>query len=109
MKPDLDALMKEAQKMQEQMQSAQKELANLQVIGEAGAGLVKVAMKGNHDVAKVTINPNLMDDDVEMLEDLVAAATNDAVRKVEKASKEKITQLTSGLNLPTDLGGIGDE
>lgn len=106
MKANLDNLMKEAQKMQSKMQDAQKELAALTVVGEAGAGLVKIEMNGRHDVRKVTINDNLMDEDKEMIEDLVAAAVNDAVRKIEKESKSKISQLTAGLDLPGDLGGI---
>lgn len=106
---NLGNLMKEAQKMQQRMQEAQKELSKLTVIGESGGGLVKVTMNGRHDVSEFKINPSLLDD-VEMLEDLAAAAVNDAVRKVEKASKEKISQLTAGLNLPTDfMGDEGDQ
>ncbi len=100
---NLGNVMKEAQKMQEKMQEAQKELANLTVTGEAGGGLVSIMMNGRHDVSKVTINQNLMEEDKEMIEDLVAAAVNDAVRKVEEASKAKIGQLTAGLNIPTDF------
>lgn len=100
---NLGNLMKEAQKMQQRMQEAQQELSRLVVIGESGGGLVHVEMNGRHDVTKVKIKPTLMDEDVEMLEDLVAAAVNDAVRKIEKVSKEKISQLTAGLNIPTDL------
>lgn len=103
MNANLGDIMKEAQKMQERMQKAQEELANMTVTGEAGAGLVKVTMNGRHDVKSVSINQNLMDEDKEMIEDLVAAAVNDAVRKVEKESKNKIAELTAGLNLPTDL------
>ena len=99
----LGNLMKEAQKMQQRMQEAQKQLSELTVHGESGGGMVRVEMKGNHDVTKVTIHRSLMEEDVEMIEDLVAAAVNDAVRKVEKASKEKISQLTAGLNIPTDI------
>lgn len=108
MKGNLGDIMKQAQKMQERMQKAQQELAEMVVIGEAGAGLVKVEMNGRHDVKSVNINQNLMDEDKEMIEDLVAAAVNDAVRKVEKASKDKIADLTQGLDLPTDLGGSED-
>ena len=100
---NLNNLMKEAQKMQQRMQEAQQELGQLTVGGESGGGMVKIEMNGRHDVTKVKINPSLMDDEIEMLEDLIAAAVNDAVRKVEKASKDKITQLTAGLNIPTDL------
>lgn len=100
---NLGNLMKEAQKMQQRMQEAQQELSRLVVTGESGGGMVHVEMNGRHDVTKVKIKPTLMDEDVEMLEDLVAAAVNDAVRKIEKVSKEKISQLTAGLNIPTDL------
>ena len=99
----LNNLMKEAEKMQQRMKEAQQQLAELYVTGEAGAGMVKVEMNGRHDVTKVKINPSLMEEDVEMLEDLVAAAVNDAVRKIEKVSKEKIATLTAGLNIPTDF------
>ena len=100
---NLGNLMKEAQKMQQRMQEAQQQLSQLIVGGESGGGMVKIEMNGRHDVTKVKINPSLMEEDVEMLEDLMAAAINDAVRKVEKASKEKISQLTAGLNIPTDF------
>lgn len=100
---NLGNLMKEAQKMQQRMQEAQQQLSQLLVDGEAGGGMIKVKMNGRHDVTEVKINPSLMDEEVEMMEDLVAAAVNDAVRKVEKASKEKISQLTAGLNIPTDF------
>ena len=103
---NLGNLMKEAQKMQQRMQEAQDQLRNLTVEGSAGTGQLKVVvmMTGAHDVSSVKISKGLIDeDDVEMLEDLVAAAVNDCVRKVEKASKEKIGQLTAGLNIPTDF------
>lgn len=100
---NLGNLMKEAQKMQQRMQEAQQQLSQLLVDGEAGGGMIKVKMNSRHDVTEVKINPSLMDEEVEMMEDLVAAAINDAVRKVEKASKEKISQLTAGLNIPTDF------
>ncbi|KTD81591.1 YbaB/EbfC family nucleoid-associated protein [Legionella waltersii] len=106
---NLGNLMKEAQKMQQRMQEAQQQLSQLVVTGEAGGGMVSVKMNGRHDVTEVKIKPSLMEDDVEMLEDLVAAAVNDAVRKIEKASKEKISQLTAGLNIPTDLMGDKEE
>lgn len=105
MNQNLNNLMKEAQKMQKRMQEAQQELVALSVLGESGGGMVKVTMNGRHDIIKVKISPALMNEEVEMLEDLVAAAVNDAVRKVEKASKDKISQLTSGLNIPTDFMG----
>ena len=100
---NLGNLMKEAQKMQQRMQEAQQQLSQLIVSGESGGGMVKIEMNGRHDVLKVKINPSLMEEEAEMLEDLIAAAVNDAVRKVEKASKEKISQLTAGLNIPTDF------
>lgn len=109
MNQNLNNLMKEAQKMQEKMQKAQQELTDLSVTGESGGGLVKITMNGKHDAKTVKINPNLMDEEVEMIEDLVAAAINDAVRKIEKASKQKISQLTAGLNIPTDLTGGAQE
>ena len=104
---NLNNLMKEAQKMQQRMQEAQVQLSQLVVVGESGGRMVLVKMNGRHDVTEVTIKPSLMEEDVEMLQDLVAAAVNDAVRKIEKISKEKISQLTAGLNIPTDL--LGEE
>lgn len=103
MNQNLGNLMKEAQKMQQRMQEAQEQLSKLTVVGKSGGNLVEVEMNGRHDVIRVKISPSLMEDDVEMLEDLVAAAVNDAVRKIEKVSKEKISQLTAGLNIPTDF------
>jgi DNA-binding YbaB/EbfC family protein len=93
-------LMKQAQKMQDDMQKIQEELANAEVTGESGAGLVKVVMTGRHDVKRVDIDSSLMEEDKEMLEDLLAAAVNDAVRKVEENSKDKMSGLTSGMGLP---------
>lgn len=104
MNQNLGNLMKEAQKMQQRMQEAQKQLSELKVTGESGGGMVTVKMNGQHDTTEVKIKPSLLDD-VELLEDLIAAAFNDAVRKIEKISKEKINQLTAGLNIPTDLMG----
>ena len=100
---NLSNLMKEAQKMQQRMQEAQQQLSELTVSGESGGGMVKIEMNGRHDVTKVKISPSLMEEEPEMLEDLLAAAVNDAVRKVEKASKDKISQLTAGLNIPADF------
>lgn len=100
---NLGNLMKEAQKMQQRMQEAQEQLTKLKVIGQSGGGMVKIHMNGRHDVSNVEIGRTLLNEDVGMLEDLVAAAINDAVRQVEKASKEKISQLTAGLNIPTDF------
>lgn len=102
MNQNLNNLMKEAQKMQQRMQEAQQQLSQLTVSGESGGGMVKIEMNGRHDVLGVKINPSVLDE-VEMLQDLIQAAVNDAVRKVEKASKEKISQLTAGLNIPTDF------
>ena len=99
----LNGLLEQAQKMQESMKKAQEELTELRVEGKSGGGLVTVRMNGRHEVSKVDIAKSLMDEDPGMLEDLVAAAVNAAVQQVEKISKEKITQLTAGLNLPTDF------
>jgi DNA-binding YbaB/EbfC family protein len=96
----LNDLMKQAQQMQQQMQQAQEELGNLEVQGESGAGMVKVVMTGRHDVKRVEIDASLMTEDKEMLEDLLAAAVNDAVRRVEISNKEKMAGLASGINLP---------
>lgn len=96
----LGNLMKQAQQVQEKMQKLQDELARAEVVGEAGAGLVKVTMNGKHGVRKVSIDPSLFEDDKEMLEDLVAAATNDAVRRVEEMSKEKMASITGGMPMP---------
>ncbi|OGV46048.1 MAG: nucleoid-associated protein, YbaB/EbfC family [Legionellales bacterium RIFCSPHIGHO2_12_FULL_42_9] len=100
---NINNLMKEAQKMQQRMQEAQQELSQLVVTGESGGGSVKVEMTGRHDVRKVSIKPSLIDEEIEMIEDLVAAAVNDAVRKIEKESRGKIGQLTAGLNIPTEF------
>jgi DNA-binding YbaB/EbfC family protein len=93
-------LMKQAQQMQENMQKLQAKIAEMEVEGAAGAGLVKVVMTGKHDVKRVTIDPSLLADDKDMLEDLVAAAFNDAVRKVESITQEKMSAATAGLPLP---------
>ena len=100
MKGGLGKLMKQAQEMQANMQKAQEELANMEVTGQSGGGLVSVVMTGRHDVKRVSIDDSLMGDDKEMLEDLLAAAVNDAVRQVETTSQEKMAGMTSGLNLP---------
>ncbi len=100
MKGGLGNLMKQAQKMQEDMQKIQEEIASLEVTGQAGGGLVQVVMTGRHDVRRVQIDDSLLQDDKEMLEDLVAAAVNDAVRKVESETKEKMASVTSGLPMP---------
>ena len=103
MKGGLGQMMKQAQQMQEQLKKAQEEIGNLEVVGEAGGGMVTVTMSGRHDVRRVSIDPGLIGDDREMLEDLVAAAVNDAVRKVEAATQEKMAGLAGGLNLPGGL------
>ncbi len=129
---DFQKIMQQAQKMQSNIQKAQEEIVNLTVVGEAGGGLVKVKMNGRHDVLRFFISPTLLglseegnkeeeegegggkggkggkpNIDKAMLEDLIAAAVNDAVRKVEKASREKMTGLMSGLNLPPELSPFG--
>lgn len=99
-KGGMNQLMQQAQQMQEQMQKAQEEVAKAEVTGEAGAGMVKVTMNGRHDVRKVDIDPSVLSEDKEFLEDLLAAAVNDAVRKVEANSKEKMEQVTGGMQMP---------
>ena len=103
MKGQLAGLMKQAQQMQENLKKAQEEIAGMEVEGQAGAGMVKVVMTGRHDVKRVSIDPSLMSDDKEMLEDLIAAAVNDAVRRVEAATQEKMGGLTSGPGLPPGM------
>lgn len=93
-------LMKKAQKMQEEMQKAQEEAAKAEVVGESGAGLIKVTMNGRHDVRKVEIDPSLMSEDREILEDLLAAAVNDAVRRVEAGQKDRMSGMMSEMGLP---------
>jgi hypothetical protein len=100
MKGGLGNLMRQAQQVQENIQ---KELGTLEVTGESGAGMVKVVLNGRHEAKKVTIEPKLVSEDLEMLEDLVAAAINDASRKIEERSKEKYADLMSGMNLPPGM------
>ena len=104
---NMQQLMQQAQRMQEQMQKqmakAQEELAATELQGESGAGLVKVTMTGRHDVKRVQIDDSLLKEDKEMLEDLIAAAVNDAVRKVEDYSQKKMGSVTQGLNLPPGM------
>ena len=100
MKSPLGSIMKQAQAVQENLKKAQEELARMEVTGSSGGGLVEVTMTCRHDIRKVSIDESLMGDDREVLEDLVAAAVNDAVRRVEKVSQEKMGSLTSGLNIP---------
>ncbi len=103
MKGGLGNLMKQAQVMQENLRKAQEELASVEVTGSAGAGMVNVVMTCRYDVRRVTIDPSLLKDDKEVLEDLIAAAVNDAVRKVEKTTQDRMAGLTAGLSLPGGL------
>jgi nucleoid-associated protein EbfC len=97
---DMNNLLQQAQAMQEKMKKMQDEIANTEVVGEAGAGMVKVTMNGRHDVRRVELDPSLMREDKEMLEDLLAAAVNDAVRRVERQQQDKMAGMTAGLPLP---------
>ena len=103
MKGGMGNLMKQAQQMQAKMQKAQEELANMEVVGESGAGMVKITMTGSHSVRRVEIDESLMEDDKEMVEDLVAAAMNDAVRRVEEANKDKMSGVTGGMQMPPGM------
>lgn len=96
----LGGLMKQAQEMQEKVQKVQEEIAQMTVIGEAGAGLVRIEMTGRHDVRKVDIDDSLRAESKEILEDLIAAAMNDAVRRAEQAQQEKMSSLTAGIPMP---------
>jgi len=93
-------LMKQAQEMQEKMQKMQEELMQAEVTGQAGAGLVSVVMNGRHDVKRVSLDDSLLQEDKEILEDLIAAAVNDAVRKIEANNQQKMASMTAGLPLP---------
>ena len=104
MKGGLGALMKQAQQMQENLKKAQEELATIEVEGQSGAGLVKVVMTCKFEVHKVTIDPSLLTEDKDMLEDLVMAAFNDAVAKAQAATQAKMSGFTAGLNLPPGMG-----
>ena len=103
MKGGLGNLMKQAQQMQANMEKMQEQLASVEVEGQAGAGMVKVTMTCRHDVKRVSIDDSLMGDDKDMLEDLIAAAVNDAVRRVEATSQEKMSGFTAGLGLPPGM------
>lgn len=103
MKGQIAGLMRQAQQMQEDMKKAQEELANVEVEGASGGGLVKVTMTCRNDVRRIHIDPSLLADDKEMLEDLIAAAFNDALRKAETTSQEKMSGITSGLPLPPGM------
>ncbi len=100
MKGSISDLMQQAQKMQTDMQKAQEDLASAEVCGESGAGLVTVTMTGRHDVKRVSIDDSVFSEDKDVLEDLLAAAVNDAVRKVEAHNREAMSGVTAGLNLP---------
>jgi nucleoid-associated protein EbfC len=103
MKGGIGQLMKQAQKMQADMQKAQEELKHLTVTGEAGGGMVKITMNGRHEVQSLTIDDALFGDDKEMLEDLIIAAFNDTQRKIEQTTQEKFAGLAGGLNLPPGM------
>jgi len=103
MKGGLGNIMKQAQRMQENMQKAQAELADMEVTGQAGGGMVSVVMTGRHDVKRVAIDAGLMKEDKEMLEDLLAAAVNDAVRQIESRTQEKMASVTAGMGLPAGM------
>ncbi len=103
LKGQLAGLMKQAQQMQDNLKKAQDELALIEVEGQSGAGLVKVVMTCKNDVKRVTIDPSLLADDKDMLEDLVAAAFNDAVRRAEATSQEKMSKLTAGMPMPPGM------
>ncbi len=103
MKGNLGNLMKQAQNMQENMKKMQDKLATIDVEGQSGAGMVKVVMTCRHDIKNISIDDSLIGDDKEMLEDLIAAAVNDAVRRVESTSQEKMAELTGGMGLPPGM------
>lgn len=97
---NMDEIMKQAQAMQAKMQKLQEELADIEVVGEAGAGLVKVTMTGRNDVRSVCVDPSVLTEDKELLEDLLAAAVNDALRRADEAKNQKMGGLTAGFNMP---------
>ncbi len=103
MKGGLGNLMKQAQKMQADMQKAQEEIARMEITGQAGGGLVTVVMNGKHEVRRVEIDDSLFEDDRDMISDLVAAAFNDAVRRVQETTQEKMANMTSGMGLPPGM------
>ena len=103
MKGNIGQLMKQAQMMQENMRRMQEQLATVEVEGQSGAGMVKVVMTCKHEVKRISIDPSLVGDDREMLEDLVAAAFNDAIRRAEEVSQEKMGKLTAGMPLPPGM------
>lgn len=104
MKGNIGNLMKQAQQLQEKMQRAQAEIASLEVTGEAGGGMAKIVMNGRHEVKRVSLDASIVSaDDKDMLEDLIAAAANDAVQKLERMSQERMSGLMGGLNLPPGM------
>ncbi|HEY4146199.1 MULTISPECIES: YbaB/EbfC family nucleoid-associated protein [Pinirhizobacter] len=103
MKAQIGQLMQQAQRMQEDMKRAQEEIARMEVTGSAGGGMVTVIVTGAHEVRRVKIDPKLVADDLEMTEDLIAAAFNDAVNKIAQVSKDKLGGVTAGLNLPAGM------
>jgi DNA-binding YbaB/EbfC family protein len=103
MRGNINQLMRQAQAMQANMQKVQDEIASLEVVGEAGGGMVKVTMTGKHEVRGVVIEPAVIGEDREMLEDLIAAAINDAVHKVEARVQDKMASVTAGLQLPPGM------
>ena len=103
MKGGIGNLMKQAQLVQENMKKLQEQLGTMEVEGQAGSGMVKVLMSGRHEVKRVTLDPKVLTDDREMLEDLIVAATNDAVRKIETVTQEKMSAATAGLPLPPGM------
>lgn len=103
MKGGIGQLMKQAQQMQAEMQKAQEEIAKLTVTGESGAGMVRITMTCKHDVQSIDIDDSLLGDDKEMLEDLIIAAFNDAVRRAEQTVQEKFSGMTAGLDLPAGI------
>jgi len=103
MKGNIGNMMKQAQQLQANMQRAQAEIATLEVTGEAGGGMAKVIMTGKHEVRRVMLDPSLVGDDKDMLEDLIAAAINDAVQKLERASQAKMSEVMGGMNLPPGM------
>ena len=103
MKNQLAGLMKQAQKMQEDMQKAQQEIAAMEITGQSGGGLVSVVLNGRHECKRVSIDQSLFDDDKDMIEDLVTAAFNDAAHKIDEASKERMANVTAGMPLPPGM------
>ena len=103
MRGNINNLMKQAQAMQENLAKAQAEIASIEVLGESGGGMVKVTMNGRHEVKRVQIEPAVISEDREMLEDLIAAAANDAVHKLEARVQEKMASVTAGLQLPPGM------